>query len=116
MVDKHLGDQIPEFGDKSAAGEDQSVGITNLSAFSSGPGIKTFWEVLAIVLVAVVIIGGAEFAIRYFEVPKYVLPPPSAIVMALFTDFEFIGPHLGHTLVELVTGAPVMPATLSGVF
>lgn len=102
MVDKHLGDQIPEFS-KDDKG-DQSVGLTNLSAFASGPGIRSIGEVLAIISVAVVIIGGAEIAIRTMEIPQYIMPPPSAIVAALFTDFEFIGPHLGHTLVELFAG------------
>lgn len=104
MVDKELGDKIPEFGSKAQSGGDQSVGLTNLSAFSSGPGIRTIGEVLAIIAVAVVIIGGTEIAIRAFEVPQYVMPPPSAIVTALFTDMEFIAPHLGHTLVELFVG------------
>ncbi len=102
MVDKHLGDKIPEFS-KNEAGN-QSVGLTNLSAFASGPGIRSIGEVLAIISVAVIIIGGAEFAIRTMEIPQYVMPPPSAIVTALFTDFEFIGPHLGYTLVELFAG------------
>ncbi|MEX0347370.1 MAG: ABC transporter permease [Rhizobiaceae bacterium] len=102
MVDKALGDKIPEFG--KSKGGDQSVGLTNLSAFASGPGIKTFGEVAAIIAVAVFIIGGAEFAIRFYEVPQYIMPPPSEIVAALFTDFHFIGPHLVHTLIELFSG------------
>lgn len=102
MVDKELGDRIPEFG-KAAAG-DQTVGLTNLSAFSSGPGIRNFSEIAAILLVAVIIIGGAELAVRAYEIPQYIMPPPSAIVTALFTDFQFIGPHLVHTLIELFSG------------
>jgi len=105
MADKLLGDRIPEFGKKTAT--DQSVGLTNLSAFAAGTGARTFWEIVAIILVAVLIIGGAEFAIRAFEVPQYIMPPPSAIITALFTDFEFIAPHLGHTLVELFAGYTV---------
>ena len=103
MADKLLGDKIPEFG-KQKPGGGQGAGLSNMSAFGSGPGARGFWEVFAIVLVAVVIIGGTELAIRGFEVPQYVMPPPSAIFWALITDFEFIGPHLGHTLVELFSG------------
>ena len=106
MVDKQLGDQIPEFG-KAKPGGEQGVGLTNMSAFASGPGGRTYWEILAIVIVAVCIIGGAEIAVRGFEVPQYVMPPPSAILVALITDFEFIGPHLIHTLVELFSGYAV---------
>jgi len=103
MVDKELGDKIPEFGKKSSGGGSE-VGLSNLSAFSSGPGIRTIGEVLAIVAVAVIIIGGAEFLIWWLKVPQYVMPRPSEIFVALFTDYEFIMPHLGHTLVELFIG------------
>jgi NitT/TauT family transport system permease protein len=95
-------DAIPEYKSKPGASDD--VGITNLSAFSSGPGIKSMAEVLAIVAVAVVLIGGAEFLLGFFEVPQYVLPKPSEIAMALVGDFHLILPHLGYTLVELLSG------------
>ncbi|HEV7252483.1 MAG TPA: ABC transporter permease [Mesorhizobium sp.] len=95
-------DAIPEF--RARTGEGQDVGITNLSAFSSGPGIRSATEVAAIVLTAVAIIGGAELVIRLFDVPAYILPAPSAIAAALVTEFPFIAPHLGHTLVELLSG------------
>jgi len=47
-------DAIPEFKARPVEGHD--LGIANLSAFSSGPGIRSTAEVLAIILVAVVII------------------------------------------------------------
>lgn len=106
MADKILGDKIPEFGDKTSD-QGGSVDLGNLAAFAPGSGRSTFWEMVAIVLVAVFIVGGAEVLIRAYEVPQYVMPPPSAIVTALFTDFEFIAPHLGHTLVELFAGYAV---------
>ena len=93
---------IPEFKTKSGDGHD--VDITNLSAFSSGPGIKSTTEVLAIVVVAIVLIGGAEILLNVFAVPQYVLPKPSEIGIALVTDFPLILPHLGYTLVELISG------------
>jgi NitT/TauT family transport system permease protein len=98
-------DAIPEFKARSADG--QEVGITNLSAFSSGPGIKSMAEVLAIVLLAIVMIGGAEILLNVFNVPEYVLPKPSAIARALVTDFPLILPHLGYTLVGLVMAAVI---------
>ncbi|MFI0846139.1 ABC transporter permease [Mesorhizobium sp. IMUNJ 23232] len=96
-------DAIPEF-QKSKTGEGGDVSLTNLSAFSSGPGIRSATDILAIVAVAVVIIGGAEFALRWFEVPQYIMPPPSLIAWALFDEFPLIAPHLGYTLVELFSG------------
>ena len=103
MVDRELGDQIPTFGD-GAGKQDQSVGITNLSAFKGSGDKRSMWEIAAIIAVAVVIIGGTEILLRVFEVPQFVMPPPSAIATALVTDFRFIGPHLFHTLVELFVG------------
>jgi NitT/TauT family transport system permease protein len=95
-------DAIPEF--KSKPGDGEGVGITNLSAFASGPGIKSMAEVLAIILVAVVMIGGMEILLTVFQVPQYVLPKPSLIAKAFYTDFHLILPHLGYTLVELISG------------
>jgi NitT/TauT family transport system permease protein len=102
-----VSDAIPEFSkSKSAAksGDGKDVSLTNLSAFASGPGIKSGKEVAAIIAVAVVIIGGIELALRLFHVPLYIMPPPSSIAYALFDEFPLIAPHLGYTLVELVSG------------
>lgn len=97
------GDAIPEFSrSKSTDGSD--VSLTNLSAFSGSGGVKSGAEIFAIVAVAVLIIGGAELALRLFEVPHYIMPPPSEIAVALFGEFPLIAPHLGYTLVELISG------------
>ena len=101
-MDTALNDQIPTFekGDKAV----QEVGLSNWSALTSGPGIRTWLEVAAIALVAVVIIGGAELLLRLFEVPQYILPTPSLILMGLISDFRFIAPHTLITLKELLVG------------
>jgi len=96
-------DAIPEFG-KSKPGEGDKVSITNLSAFSSAVGGTSRLEVMAIIAVAIIVVGGAEIALRAFEVPQYIMPPPSMIFAALFTEFHLIAPHLGHTLVQLICG------------
>ncbi|PTE07564.1 ABC transporter permease [Mesorhizobium helmanticense] len=101
------GDAIPEFSKTKAgakAGDGHDVSLTNLSAFASGPGIKSGKEVAAILAVAVIIIGGIELALRLFHVPLYIMPPPSSIAYALFDEFPLIAPHLGYTLVELISG------------
>ncbi|CCV04314.1 Binding-protein-dependent transport systems inner membrane component [Mesorhizobium metallidurans STM 2683] len=97
------GDAIPEFS-KAKAGDGHDVSLTNLSAFASGPGIRSGKEVAAILIVAVIIIGGIELALRLFQVPLYIMPPPSSIAYALFDEFPLIAPHLGYTLVELISG------------
>ena len=100
-MDDALGDKIPEFNKKqeSAGGS----GLLGLSSFGVG-GHRTKIEVFVIALVAVIIIGGAELLLRYFEVPQYILPKPSQIVVALFTEWPFIWPHLVTTLYELLVG------------
>ena len=102
MVDKILGDKIPEFGGSDAL--DASIGVANMSAIAAGTGRRTAGEIIAIILVAVIMVGGAEVWIRVADVPQYVLPTPSSVIVALFTDFRFIGPHLFYTLVELFSG------------
>ena len=59
-------DAIPEFNKQKSAGGASEVGVTNMSALTSGPGIKSMREVLAIILVAVVVIGGTESALTVF--------------------------------------------------
>jgi NitT/TauT family transport system permease protein len=95
-------DAIPEFKHAPAASD---VGLSGgMSSLTAGPGIRSTREVLAIIAVAVFIIGGTELLLTLFQVPQYILPKPSEIAVALVTDFKFIAPHLGHTLVELFSG------------
>lgn len=101
-MDKALSDKIPEFNRKKAGAGGDGVG---LSGASLGLGDhRTKFETLVIILVAVVIIGGAEFLLKWFGVPQYVLPTPSQIVTALFTEWKFIWWHLVITLYELLMG------------
>jgi NitT/TauT family transport system permease protein len=99
-MDKALRETIPTFGKKAAL---QEVSLSSASAFDIG-GHRTKIEVFVIVLVAVVIIGGGEFLLRFFEVPHYILPTPSQIATALVTEWTFIWPHLLVTLHELLLG------------
>jgi NitT/TauT family transport system permease protein len=96
-----LGGKIPEFGKKQGGG---APSLTSPSLFGAGSHSRNYLEIATIIMIAVIIIGGAEILIRWLEVPQYVMPPPSAIIYALFADFEFIGPHLVHTLIELFAG------------
>mgnify|MGYP001419014550 CR=1 FL=1 len=99
-MDKVLGDKIPEFNKKAAGGG--NVGLSGAS-FSLGDH-RTKFETLVIILIAVVIIGGTELSLVLFNVPQYVLPKPSLIVSALFTEWKFLWPHILITIYELLTG------------
>ena len=99
-MDKALGDRIPEFNRKRSGQTD--VGLSGAS-FSLGEH-RTKLEIAVIILVAVIIVGGSEFLLYSFAVPQYVLPRPSQIVTALFTEFPNLWPHLLITLKELFIG------------
>lgn len=90
----------PKF-EKSEGGQ---VGLGNMSVFASGSGARTWAEVGLIILTAVIVIGSLEAALRWFEVPHYILPTPSAVGAALVKEFPLIAPHLGYTLIELFGG------------
>ena len=102
MSDDALGDKIPEFGKKTKPSQD--VSITNLTALSSGVSIQTTREIVAIVGLAVFIIGSAEILLRVFHVPAYVMPTPSSIFVALFTEMPFLAEHIYYTVVQLLMG------------
>jgi NitT/TauT family transport system permease protein len=79
--------------------------IATPTGLASGLGGQGLREVIAIIAVAVTVIGGGEFLLRFFEVPQYVLPTPSAIG-SVFASAEMptILQHYGYTLVELFAG------------
>ncbi|MBB4053648.1 NitT/TauT family transport system permease protein [Devosia subaequoris] len=96
-------DTIPQFK-RGGVGSDKVDISGGMSSLAAGPGIRSLSEVLAIIAVAVMIIGGTELALNLFAVPQYILPKPSEIAMALVSDFHLIAPQLGHTLIELFSG------------
>jgi NitT/TauT family transport system permease protein len=97
-MDKALGDKIPDFNRKEKA---ESSGLGGGIGIG---GTRTQIETLVIVLVAIIIVGGAEALLRAFAVPQYIMPRPSQIVVALFTEWRNIWPHLLITLYELLVG------------
>jgi NitT/TauT family transport system permease protein len=98
-VDKVLGDKIPEFNRKAAADE-PGIASVGLGLGES----RTHLETAIIALVAVVIIGGTELLLIVFKVPHYIMPRPSQIIVALFTEWPYLWPHLLTTLFELLVG------------
>jgi NitT/TauT family transport system permease protein len=102
MADKALGDNIPTFDKQEKAGG--NVSLSNWSALTSGPGVRSWLELLTIVLVAAAVIGGAEALIVGFGVPQYVLPRPSLVALSMVQDFPVLWPHILVTVKELVIG------------
>jgi NitT/TauT family transport system permease protein len=101
-VDRDLAEKIPTF-EKHTGGE--TVGVSNWSGVSGQLGlIKSGKEWALIAFVAVALIGGMEFLLRFNEVPTYIMPTPSLIGAALVNDFPLIAPHVLDTLIELLSG------------
>ncbi|WP_191061906.1 ABC transporter permease [Geminicoccus harenae] len=101
-VDRQLADNIPSF-DKHEDG--QAVGVSNWSGVAGQLSlIKSSREWALIAFVAAALIGGMELLLRLYEVPTYIMPTPSLIATALVRDFPLLAPHVGHTLVELLSG------------
>jgi NitT/TauT family transport system permease protein len=99
MSDKVLGDKIPEFGKPKPGGQ------ANMGGGLGGVSIQSTRELMAVIAVAVFIIGGAEALLRVFEVPPFIMPTPSSIMAVFFSDeLPTIATHSGHTLVELFAG------------
>jgi NitT/TauT family transport system permease protein len=99
MSDEVLGDRIPEFGKPKAAGQ------TNMGGGLGGVSIQSTQELMAVIAVAVLIIGGAEVLLRVFKVPAYIMPTPSSIVAVFFSsELPTIATHAGHTMIELFAG------------
>jgi NitT/TauT family transport system permease protein len=90
---------------KSAPEQKGGVGLTGATGLASGLGGQGAREIAAIIAIAVLIIGGGEFLLGYFEVPQYILPKPSQIAAVFFSpEVGTITQHYGYTLVELFSG------------
>jgi NitT/TauT family transport system permease protein len=99
-----LRETIPTFNQAEAEG-DGEVSLTNWSALTSQGFARNWGEVALILLVAVVLIVGAELAVRAFNIQSYIFPPPSAIARTLVTRFgDLFWPHMQITLLELLSG------------
>jgi NitT/TauT family transport system permease protein len=122
QYDKELEEKVPEFTTKK---QKPSSDVLDISSTLSAVKIKGIKQIIGIIVVAIVIIGGWELLVRLLQIPTYVMPTPSAIVVALvkgmpniYQDFfitlgEFlsgyaIGVIIGLTLAALLTQIPFL--------
>lgn len=82
----------------------ESVAEAGMTALNTSTRRANRFDWFAIVLVAIIVIGGSEVLLLAFEVPNYVLPTPSAIGHAFVVNFPEVAPHLKHTLIQLFIG------------
>lgn len=81
------------------------AGIAGATGIAGGLSDQGGKEVVAIIAVALLVIGGGELLLRLFEVPRYILPAPSAIASVFFShEIATICEHYCYTLIELFAG------------
>ena len=98
-----LRETIPTFGQRAEAQESE-VSLTNWSALTSAGFARSWIEALAIVALAVVVIGGLEIYVQWQDIPSYTFPAPSEIGRALWNNFDLFRPHLIATLRVMFAG------------
>ena len=101
QYDKELEEKVPEF--EAHAGP-ASHGALDISATVTAVQIHGWKQVLGILAVAVLVIGGWELAVRLTKVPEFVFPTPSAIAVAMVKNMPTVYPHFFITLAELAAG------------
>jgi NitT/TauT family transport system permease protein len=91
-------------GNSTSTTSTGTVSLSSMQGFAIGTGSRSRAEIAAIITTALIVIGGLEFVLYWFEVKEYILPRPSAVGLALIREFPLIAPHLGYTLIELFGG------------
>jgi NitT/TauT family transport system permease protein len=105
-VATELRETIPTFG-KDASGEEQELGVGDLSSLTHLRVASTLGEAALLVLVAIVVLGTVEAYVRLADVKSYVFPPPSEIGTAFYNGIDSFWPQLLVTLRELLVGFAV---------
>lgn len=100
VYEKQLEEEVPDFDEHGT----ETHGDFDISATVSAVRVHGWKQVLGILSVAIVILGGWELLVRAFEVPEFVFPTPSAIFTALVTSFPNNYPHFLITVSELISG------------
>ena len=81
---------------------------------TAGKRVRSFSRAYAgAIALTLVLIAGWQLAVWLGNVPEYLLPPPSAIVADLKTDWVVLGPALWVTLREVLIGFVI--ATITGI-
>lgn len=98
-MSESLKERIPDFDQRRGAS-----GGTMGGALSQPGLIRSGGQALAILAVAVLVIGGIEVWLRASGTESYIFPKPSEIGTALVDNFSLFWPHIVSTMTVLVTG------------
>jgi NitT/TauT family transport system permease protein len=100
--EKELENKVPDF----KTGEDASdkTGKLDMSGALSVGKIHGWKQILGILGVAIIVLGGWELIVRLTHTPEYVLPAPTQIVVALIKNMPVLYNHFFYTLGSLAAG------------
>lgn len=98
-MSESLKERIPDF-DQKAGGASGTFG----GALSQAGIVRSGGQALAIIAIAVLIVGGIELWLRASGTQSYIFPKPSEVGQALVQNFGLFWPHILSTLTVLVTG------------
>jgi NitT/TauT family transport system permease protein len=101
QYDKELEEKVPEF---EGHAEPVSHGALDISATVTAVKIEGWRQIVGILVVALIVIGGWELLVRLAKVPEFVFPTPSAIAVNVILNMPTIYPHFFYTLGELIAG------------
>lgn len=99
---KELENKVPEF--ETNENPDEPASSTDISGTLSVGRVHGWKQILGIIAVAIFVLGGWELVVRLTNTPEFVLPTPSAIVVALITNIPHLYTHFFWTLGSLVAG------------
>jgi NitT/TauT family transport system permease protein len=66
--------------------------------------MKTLRQAVSVVLTALAVCALLELSLKLAKVPSYLIPAPSGVLRAVFTEAHVIVPNLGFTMTEAVMG------------
>ena len=98
---KEIEEKIPEFSTSKSKAASSVVDISSTLSTVKIHGLK---QIAGIIAVAIVFIGTWELLVRLLDVPAYVLPTPSAILVALVKGMPLIYKDFFITLGEFLAG------------
>jgi NitT/TauT family transport system permease protein len=98
---RDLNETIPTFERQETHEE---VGLSNWSGLTQSGLIRSGWEALVIVLVAVAVVGGVQLWLEATNTQSYIFPKPTEIGSALWNNFDLFRPHLLSTMQVLAMG------------
>jgi NitT/TauT family transport system permease protein len=81
-----------------------SSGISARRNGSAGASARAVVERFGPIILSVALVAFWEFAVRFFQVPSFLLPAPSQIIALIYEEWPLVQMHTEATIVSIVTG------------